>query len=180
MSFTLWILLGVSVAALLGLGWYVSSIILVPKPYSLMPEFKIIDVGEDGVKDSVTLPLPASARQFADTRRRGVYNLLYETGYGCLGEVIEETPRSLTRTFSLSYGEPPQRGAPARLDYVIYRSDPGAHGLTFEDLTLQGRVGRLKAWWLPNEGDTTVDTAVDTAVLMLHGRRRADRTRTRS
>ncbi len=166
MSVTLWLLLIVPVVALVALGWYLSNLFLVPEPYSLMPEFTILEVGEG----SVTLPLPAQ-RQFADTRLQGVYNLLYEGGYGRLGEVFRETSQSLTRVFTLSHGEPPKSGAPARLDYVIYRSDPlEAHGLPFEDLTLQGQVGKLKAWWLPNEGNT--------AVLMLHGKRRADRTET--
>lgn len=164
-----WVLVGLIialVAATAGIGWYFSNTILTPRPYSLMPELNVLEVSEG----AVTLPLPTSSSQFADTRKQGVYGLLWDTGSGRLGEVIEEGTDRLTRRLELLEGELPEPGAPARLDYHVYRSNPlSAHGLAFEEVTLEGEVGKLKAWWL--EGG-------DVAVLMLHGRRRSDRSET--
>jgi pimeloyl-ACP methyl ester carboxylesterase len=129
-----------------------------------MPEFTI----KSATAETVTLPLPVSDRQFADTRKQGVVSLLWESGYGRLGEVIEEGSDDLVRRLELVSGELPRAGDEARLENYIYRgSDPlEAHGLAFEDLFMSGEAGRLHAWWLQGEADT--------AILMLHGRRRAD------
>jgi pimeloyl-ACP methyl ester carboxylesterase len=164
-----WVLFSLIIILLLaavGIGWYFSNTILTPRPYSLMPEFTILEVSED----AVTLPLPSPSSQFADTRKQGVYGLLWDTGSGRLGDVIEEGADYVTRPFELLEGQMPEPGAPARLNYDVYRSNPlSAHGLAFEEVTLEGEVGELKAWWL--EGG-------DVAVLMLHGRRRSDRSET--
>lgn len=162
-----WILLALVLllAALWGyLSWIFSTTILVPQPYGLMAEFTIVSATDE----TVTLPLPVSGRQFADTRKSGVVSLLWEGGYGRLGEVISEDSDQLVRRLELVAGELPQAGDEARLENYIYRGfDPlEAHGLAFENLFLTGEAGRLHAWWLPGEGDTVI--------LMLHGRRRAD------
>jgi pimeloyl-ACP methyl ester carboxylesterase len=146
------------------IGWIFSNDILVPQPYTLQSEFTIVDTDPG----SVTLPLPPNDRQFADTRQEGRFALIWEGGAGLLGPVRSEDETSLVRDLESLWGAPPTPGAEARLDAYLYRGlDPErAHDLAFEDVTLAGDIGDLHAWWLPAERET--------AVLMLHGRRRAD------
>jgi pimeloyl-ACP methyl ester carboxylesterase len=152
------------VVGLGAVGWIFSNDILVPKPYGLQSEFDIVSA----TSDTVTLPLPPNENQFADTRKDGLFTLIWDGGVGMLGTVIEENETALVRGFEPLRGELPAAGTAARLDAYLYRGlDPlSAHGLPFEDLMLTGEVGQIHAWWLPAEGDT--------AVLMLHGRRRGD------
>lgn len=146
------------------IGWFFSNSILVPQPYGLMEEFKIIDATDS----TVTLPVPANRHQFADTRKVGTYNLLWESGYGRLGNILEEQKDYLIREFELLSASLPAAGAAAHMDNFIYRGlDPlSSHGLAYEDLKLSGQAGPLHVWWLTQPGQR--------AVLMLHGRRRAD------
>lgn len=148
-------------------GWYFSSQFLTPAPYALMPEFEVT-ASEAG---RVTLPAPTpQPPQFARTRVEGVYNLLWEHGYGRLGPVLADDGAHVTRELAVVAGRSPVAGDPARVDITIYRRDPlRDHGIPFEDLRLEGETGALAAWWI--EGG-------DDAVLMLHGRRRADRSET--
>lgn len=166
MKLTLFIglaLLILIVAGVLASGWYFSSAILVPEPYGLKPEFEILAANGD----TVTLPAPPNDRQFADTRRTGVYNLLWQDGYGRLGEILAADGERVTRRLTLIERRPPQAGDPARLEAFVYRRDPlQDHGIAFEDVRLEGEIGELRAWW--------IDQQANTAVLMLHGRRRAD------
>ena len=81
LSILFWFLLGLIVAASVAIGWYFSDSILRPQPYSLLEEFEIVDVAEG----AVILPEPPNDAQFANTRREGVFNLIWENGYGRLG-----------------------------------------------------------------------------------------------
>lgn len=153
--------------AVLAMAWRGSSLLLVPRPYALMPEFTVL-----GYSDGrVTLPPPSSERQFADTRRQGVYGLLWTGGHGRLDPVAADDGRQVLRPLTLVSGSPPRPGDPARLDNFIYRRDPLRDlGLAYRDVVVEGDAGPLAAWWLPGEGDT--------AVLVVHGRRRGERTET--
>jgi hypothetical protein len=150
-------------AAVFALLWYFSSQLLVPQPYSLQPEFKILEVSEN----TVTLPAPPNKNQFANTLREGRYNLLWENGYGELGEILEQTPVQVKREFSLITGDMPKPGDDARMETFIFRRDPKQDfDIDFEELRLVSDAGRLQAWWIDQDSDT--------AVLMLHGRRRGN------
>jgi uncharacterized protein len=154
-----------------GVAWYFSDSILIPQPYGLMPEFEVI--ASDTT--TVTLPLPPSDAQFADTTRKGVYNLLWEGGYGRLDAALRQDDTSLTRSYQPTVGDLPQTGDPARLDAFIYLRDPKQdHGLEFEDVRVTSDIGELHGWWLAE--DLTGED--DIAVLMLHGRRRSSRLET--
>lgn len=159
-------------AAVASVGWVFSDRVLKPQPYGLQPEFEIVDAGEG----TVTLPAPPEdPPQFARTEVEGVYGLRYRGGAGRLGEVrsgAREPPEgAVVRDFELEEGRAPRPGDPARIDVTVYRNDPEAdHGLAFEAVTVDAPVGPVPAWWL--------DAGGETAVLMLHGRRRADRTET--
>ena len=161
----------------LALGWVMSNRYLVPKPYSLMPEFEISHVEEDSPGEGliVTLPVPPDPSQFSETGKDGIYNLLWEGGYGRLGTVLRYEGAGVVRRVTNVVGEPPRAGDPARLDVTVFRRDPEQdHGIPFEELELEGEAGELHAWWIDQEGNTDAHRAV----LALHGRRRADRTET--
>ncbi|HEX7004008.1 MAG TPA: alpha/beta fold hydrolase [Trueperaceae bacterium] len=172
----LWSLLTLAVVVLAGvfaLGWVMSNRYLVPQPYSLMAEFEIVGVDDDGTGEGyiVTLPRTAEPSQFSDVSKEGLYNLLWEGGYGSLGPVLRDDGEQVVRRVENVTGEPPQPGDPARLDVTIFRRDPLLdHGIPFEELVLEGDAGSLHAWW--------IDQGSSRAVLALHGRRRADRTET--
>lgn len=161
------LMLGVLLAALALAAWRGSSVLLVPRPYDLMPEFKVVAY-RDG---RVTLPQPPSRRQFADTRKPGTFGLVWPTGYGVLGPVEADDGATVVRSLRLVDGTPPAAGTPARIDTFVYRSDPlRAHAMAFEEVAVASGLGPLAAWWLPGRGTL--------AVLVLHGRRRGERAET--
>lgn len=175
-------------AAAFGVGWVLSSRVIVPAPYSLMPEFEIVSVEarEPGTQEPgaqelgaqepgpqgaavVTLPVVERPNQHADTEVTGAYGLLWDGGYGRLGDVLgsDVAGGTITRDLSAIQGAQPNAGAPARIDNFVYRRDPMADfGIPFEELELQGEQGHLRAWYVPGEGRT--------AVLLVHGRRRGE------
>lgn len=158
-------LLVILVAAAVGfLAWTLSSRVIVPQAYSLMPEFNVVGY-QNG---AVTLPAPGDgAPQFARADAAGTYGLLWEGGFGHLGEVLTIGPGTVQRELTVVTGDPPTAGTPARLDTFYYRRDPLAdHGYEYQELTLPGEVGQLRAWYVPGQGRT--------AALMLHGRRRGE------
>jgi len=178
----------VLIAAVLGAaGYMLSDRVIVPAPYGLMPEFDVTAVkGTPGAAPwppeglpqplvaateaapsvAVTLPLPQSDLQFANTLVDGVHGLMWEGGNGVLGEVLNRSGGQVERELRVLRGQPPTAGAAARMDNFLYRTDPSTLGLSFEELTLTGPVGPLRAWFVPADGGT--------AVLMLHGRRRGE------
>jgi uncharacterized protein len=156
--------------ALVGLaavGWIFSSSILNVEPYSLQPEFIITDVTET----TVILPEPPSDRQFANTRREGVYNLRWgtaqgeTTGYGRLGKIISDADGKIVRELSLTSGVMPKAGDSARLESFVFLRNPKEDlGIDYEEVKLTSDAGELRTWW--------IDQKADTAVIMVHGRRR--------
>ncbi|MEJ2667998.1 MAG: alpha/beta fold hydrolase [Deinococcales bacterium] len=154
---------------LVALVWRGSSLLLVPRPYALMPEFTVLGYAEG----EVTLPQPRSPRQFADTRREGVYALLWRGGHGRLGAIVRDDAGGVVRPLSIVCGAPPRAGEPARMDNFIYRRDPRQDlQLPFEDVTVESDVGELAGWWLAGGPGS------ETAVLVVHGRRRGERSET--
>ncbi|HRN19141.1 MAG TPA: alpha/beta fold hydrolase, partial [Trueperaceae bacterium] len=152
-----------------GVGWVLSGRVIVPKPYGLEPEFELAAVRDlGGGAYAVTIPEPGDTpAQHANPRVEGTYALMWDGGYGALGETTAEGDGTVTRTLTTLHGAAPTSGAPARIDNFYYRQDPKADlGLEFEDLTLEGPVGELRAWYVPAEQRT--------AVLLLHGRRRGE------
>lgn len=171
---TLLVLVILMIAGAVALGWVMSNRYLVPQPYTLMPEFEIgaVDEANPGAGTFiVTLPIPEEPSQFSEVSKEGTYNLLWEGGYGRLGDVLRNDGRQVERRVLEVVGDPPRAGGAARLDVAIYRRDPMQdHGIPFEDLELEGEAGKLRAWW--------IDQQSGQAVLALHGRRRADLTET--
>lgn len=189
MKTVIWILaiLLLLAAGLFAAGWVLSSRVLVPTPYGLMPEFNVIGVKDtpgaapwppaglparlvettaDLPSQTVVLPAPESDLQFANTLAGGVYGLMWEGGNGVLGEVLSRIGGQVERELRVLSGTPPAPGMAARMDNFIYRTNPAELGLEYEELTLAGPVGNLRGWFVPADGGT--------AVLMLHGRRRGE------
>jgi len=183
-----WSVVAVAAAALAAAAWFVADRVarsaLVPAPYGLQAEFSVLAVSAAGVDAEgrpvvdVRLPLAgggafdAVVRQFARVDAEGSYGLMWDDGgvigYGRLGPVHEHGGASVARRLTVVHGEPPRAGSDARLDVTLHRRDPRADlGLAFEDVRIVGPVGAVAAWWLPAEGDA--------AVVMVHGRRRGDR-----
>ncbi len=173
-------LLGLGAAAAWLIADRVATVLLVPAPYGLQPEFEVSRFtphGCDPHEGLVVLPLPVPRRgdvpQFARTAARGRYALLWDDGgtlgHGLLGPVAAHDAVSVSRPLRVLQGAAPSAGAPARLDTTIFRRDPlRDHGLPFEDVRIDGPAGAVAAWW--------IDRGSDRAVVMLHGRRRGDRT----
>lgn len=158
-------------ALLLAVGWVFSSRVIVPAPYGLMPEFEVL-ASSRAPDPRVTLPRVEDPAQHARVDVVGTYGLLWEGGYGQLGTIVADDPASVTRRLSVSHGQLPPAGAPARVDNFVYRSDPeSAFGMRYEELRLDGPEGAVRAWYVPpSEGGS----ASGTGVLMLHGRRRGE------
>ena len=148
----------------IGGGWYFSNLILKPEPYAFNPAFKLQAV----TQNQVTLPNARKTNRLADTEKAGTYGLWYENGYGLLG-APSISNNGVTRAFTLTAGQPPQAGDGALIDAFIYRNDPlQDHNIPFQDVTLSADDATINAWW--------INQNTDTAVLILHGRRQADRT----
>ena len=101
----LWSLLGIVLVIVVAgvgyVGWTFSNSILVPQPYGLQAEFAIAS----STPETVTLPLPPNANQYANTRKDGLFTLVWEGGTGMLGGILVEGPETLTRDFELLRGE---------------------------------------------------------------------------
>ncbi|MEX2502043.1 MAG: hypothetical protein WD336_06680 [Trueperaceae bacterium] len=175
------IVLLVAAAAVLGVAWTYAGQILTPAPYALMPEFELGLVegplpeaeddpnGPEGERYLVTLPRHdgPDPPQFARVDARGSYGLLWEDGAGRLGAIVADTPQQIRREVRVTHGAPPREGAPARLDVTLAHTDPSAVGVPFREVRIDGDLGPLPGWW------TLADP--ERATLVLHGRRRADR-----
>jgi len=95
-----------------------------------------------------------------------------EVAYGALGPVEERRATSVTRVLSVVHGALPVVGAAARIDVTLARRDPLADlGLAFDEVRIAGPVGAIAAWWIPASDAEQADTAV----VMVHGRRRGER-----
>jgi uncharacterized protein len=162
--FLLLVILGLFIAV----SWYFSNALISVAPYTLQPEFKILEVLPNTANLSqVTLPEPPNKNQFANTRREGTYNLLWETGYGRLGKILGGSSGRVVRELALTSGELPKAGDDARLESFVFRNDPKIDfDIDYQEVRLVSDAGRLQAWW--------IDQNSETAVLMLHGRRRGN------
>lgn len=91
----------------------------------------------------------------------GIWGLEWETGYARVGPVSSVTAVGVTRPLleAAGYLRP---GLAARLDPLVYESDPADAGLAYEPVIVEGPLGNYPAW--RTEGSD------DTWVLLVHGR----------
>jgi hypothetical protein len=109
-----------ALVGLVAIGWIFSNSILRVEPYSLQSEFEILGA----TLITVTLPEPPNDNQFADTRRKGTYNLRWGNvniatpkvdgpsstalNYGRLGKIISDSDGKIVRELSITAGEAPK------------------------------------------------------------------------
>ena len=166
------VLFAIIAVASVALAWRLADRILVPAPYALMPEFEIVDVrhaaGDPSRMQVLLPPQPADGSQFSRTDASGRFGLLWDGGGGRLGPVAGREAGAVVRSLALTHGRPPRPGDAARMDFVLFHEGPSARGLDHVDVEVPGPLGPLPAWWSAGHPHD--------AILVIHGRRRADRT----
>lgn len=111
------------------------------------PALDIEIIGSGG--DTITL-----ARTDASARE-GVWGLEWEGGYAVVGEIVTESPETVTRHLSTIDGEI-VTGAPAAIDPFAARSDPADVGVDYQDVVFDGPLGEYPAWLTAGSDDTWV------------------------
>lgn len=102
-----------------------------------------------------------------EAHRPAVWGLVYDGGYGQVGEVVSVSDRDddgavrAVRTFR-AFGDPPPAGTSAMLDRVAYPDDPSVLGLPFEHVSFTSDVGENPAYLFPADSQDWV--------VFVHGR----------
>lgn len=150
------------VAAVVGGGWYYTGV-LESDALAVKTDVPEFDLTVAAVGDgTVTL---AGPQRDADAawRSPGVYGLEWAGGYGQVAAILESGPGRVVRAFE-PVGGSLAPGTNARADPYAFTGDPlTARGLPFEDVTVDGPLGPLPAWY--------VDGPSDTWAIMVHGHR---------
>jgi uncharacterized protein len=124
-----------------------------------------LDPRADGVADGRPLTVHAvGAGRVTLTRciasvRPGVYGLSGEDYHATVGPVVATTPDTVTRELErVSHGTP-REGTRARLTPQIHAGNPyDALGLEYAEDPVEGELGYLPAWFVPNDRPTWVVT----------------------
>ena len=138
-------------------GWYFSGMIDdraldgESRRAALEPDYDLEIVGT-GAR-TLTLRVPEDPGSLT---KEGVFGIRWASGYGRLGAIRELAGSRVVRAFELVEGAAPEAGTPAELDSRAFRGDPGAVGLTFEDVTFEGELGDHPAWFVPGSRNTWV------------------------
>lgn len=86
---------------------------------------------------------------YGDWRQPGLWDLLSDSAYGQVGEIVKLHDKSVERAFSPRHGVF-NAGDAVRLDANYYDGDPmAALGLPYEEVSFASELGPLKAWRLP-------------------------------
>jgi len=111
--------------------------------------------------DDTTVTLPAEG--FAGQPGRWGLQLPQQR-HAVMGEEVARDDDTVTRTWDDFVGIAPQAGEPVRVDEFVWVGTPSARDLPFEDVTVDGPLGPMDAWWVPADGEP-VGT-----VVFVHGR----------
>jgi hypothetical protein len=141
--------------AFAGGGWYFSGQIDAraldgeSRRNALAPSY---DIELVRVEDrTVALRMPDAPGSVA---KEGVFGIRWAGGYGQVATIRMTTRDLVVRDFELLTGTPPEPGAMAQLDTRAYPGDPSAVGLSFDDVTFEGELGRYPAWMVPGSRRT--------------------------
>jgi alpha-beta hydrolase superfamily lysophospholipase len=140
----------------LGGGWYFSERIrtggLVPEAPERNYDVSVMKLG-DG-----TVVLAGADAAIDDP---GEYGLYWDGGFGMVGHVVAIQGDEVERSFTHVAGSPPPL-APAEvdLDGWYYPKDPSDAGLPFDDVTFEGELGVLRAWYVPSGGSPSTTWAI--------------------
>lgn len=105
--------------------------------------------------DRIVLEAPAPRQ---DIGHLGTLGLVWEGGYGRMGDVIDVDGSRFLREFEPVEGMPPvcrddlETCPPVEIDPFVYPHDPGDVGLEFETTSYESPVGRMGAWLVPAPG----------------------------
>lgn len=140
----------------LGGGWYFSGRIhaggLVPEAPERNYDVTIIRLG-DG-----TVVLGGTDAALGDP---GEYGLYWDGGFGMVGEVVAIQGDEVERSFThLAGSQPPLAPAEVDLDGWYYPNDPSDAGLPFDDVSFEGELGELRAWYVPSGGAPSATWAI--------------------
>ncbi|MCW0212024.1 MAG: prolyl oligopeptidase family serine peptidase [Pseudonocardia sp.] len=124
----------------LGIGTYYATVLLDTRRSELYPE-RVLSSG-DG---TVTLARSRLVLQ------PGVWGLRWPDGLAVLGPVLRDDRHGVVRR--VSAGPVPPVG-PAVVDAGPFDPDPGAHGLSFTEVTVDTPLGPAPAWEIPAPGST--------------------------
>jgi len=143
--------LGAGLAALAA-GRYVSGLAL--KPRWSGPEAEPWHTVHSATAGEVTL-----TRSVASARP-GVYGLAGDGVHAVVGEVLSNTPDSVTRRLERLQRGVLRPGTRVRITPQLYEGDPSrALGLGHAEVEIPGELGPLPAWFIPGARDTWVITA---------------------
>jgi len=158
-------LLGVgllAVAALLVGGWCYSDAL---KDGALVPDRETpkLDLEVTAVdREAITLHVTEDTDKDGDWRKKGVFGLEWEGGYGQVGAIQEFDDQHVVRQYKPVRGTP-KVGDRVRLDSFAFAGDPAqAFGLPFEEVRFTSPLGDFPAWFVSGPRDTWM--------IFVHGR----------
>jgi alpha-beta hydrolase superfamily lysophospholipase len=143
-----------------GGGWYFSGLIrsdaLLVEEYE--PEYDVRVLG--ATEATITLALPSDPA--ADLTSDEILGVIWENGYGRVGDVVSRTEEELARSFELVDGEPPAAGTRVSLEGTAYPDDPAAGGFDLDAVEFEAAFGTFEAWH--------ADGSAATWAILVHGR----------
>jgi pimeloyl-ACP methyl ester carboxylesterase len=137
----------------LAVSWHFSDSVLVPNHDG----WQAVDV--EGVG-----PHRVVLKGTEETRRPGIYGLLWRGGHAIVGKVLRDDGQKVTRRISDvdGYLVP---GKQSWFDTDVYPGDPRqALGLPFRTVSVPGELGPMPAWVIPGRGHADGDWAI-----LVHG-----------
>ena len=154
----------VTIAVLMGGGWYVSEKIregaLEPNSDIRPRDLEVVDLGEDSVTLRVT---PHTDND--DWRGDGIWGLRWKGGFAQLGEILKINEQQVVRKFFPLIGNL-KRGEMVQLDAFPFPDDPQkAFGLVTRKVSFSYPLGGFPAWFINGSRNTWV--------IFVHGKRDA-------
>ena len=141
-------------------GWYFSSQI---RSDALLVEEQSFDYTIPVLAwNETTVTLDGGSDPSDDLLSDQVLGVAFADGYGQVGEVVDATGSSITRTYTHLTGEPPQAGDLVELEGFAYPTDPGVLGLEYSQVSYSSPFGEFPAWFV--DGDSS------TWAIFVHGR----------
>ena len=137
--------------AYLIVGWilsnrlYVGAFVVGARPKDLEVRVRSVD------RDRIVLESP-TPRQ--DIGHPGIMGLIWDDGYGRVGDVVAADATTITRAW-IGPGTPPpcvgplEGCPPVELDSFAYQRNPADAGLDFETTTYRSPLGEMGAWLIP-------------------------------
>lgn len=147
-----------------GGGWFFSNLLrdealdADQRRAALAPEYRY-EVLATG-RGTVTIRVPAEA---GDLLTGGIWGLRWpDRGYGRLGRIRRATEDRVVREFAHMTGPSLEPGTRVATDERAFPVDPKVGlGMRFDDVTVEGELGSLPAWF--------IDGSRNTWVILVHG-----------